>query len=112
MVIDPLPPRGSGTLTSKKNGRVVHQDVECPDHTTCLNCGKPISWDDYSYIHDASGMADCGLTRLETGNALPEPFESWRGEHGERLVEVTFVPEEGVEKTGTAIPIEWKDRTP
>jgi hypothetical protein len=110
MVMNPLPPRGSGTLTTHKNGRVEQREVETPDHSTCLNCRQPITFDDWCYIHDDSGMADCGLTRVETGNALPEPFESWRGEFGERLIEVTFVPEEGVEKHGTAVPIEWKDR--
>jgi hypothetical protein len=99
-----------GHLVSNPNGRPIHRDVECPDRSTCLNCQQPISWDDWCYIHDESGMADCGLKVLETGNPLPEPFESWRGDHGERLIEITFVSPNRVEKRGTAIPVEWRDR--
>ncbi len=32
-----------------------------PDHTTCLHCGEPITWDEVCYTHDSSGFADCHL---------------------------------------------------
>jgi hypothetical protein len=32
-----------------------------PDHSTCRNCTKPITWSEYSYVHDDNGFADCGV---------------------------------------------------
>lgn len=37
------------------------ENLFSPDHSTCLNCKKPITWDDWSYIHDDTGFADCGI---------------------------------------------------
>lgn len=39
---------------------------ECPDETTCLHCGEPIWWNEYSYIH-AGGNADCVALFNRTG---------------------------------------------
>lgn len=36
-------------------------DERSPDHSTCRNCGTPVTWDDWCYVHDANGFADCGL---------------------------------------------------
>ena len=32
---------------------------DCPDHSTCRNCKKPISWGEHCYAHDDSGMMEC-----------------------------------------------------
>lgn len=36
-------------------------DARNPDHTTCRNCGQPITWSEYSYVHDSNGFSDCGI---------------------------------------------------
>jgi hypothetical protein len=41
--------------------------AETPDHVPCRNCGKPISWDDWCWIHDDSNFADCYITVDTTG---------------------------------------------
>lgn len=33
-----------------------------PDHSTCITCKKPITWNEWSYTHDDTGFADCGIT--------------------------------------------------
>ena len=43
-----------------------------PDHSTCRNCGTAISWDEYSYTHDDTGFADCGI--MFTGGTL-KPYK-------------------------------------
>jgi hypothetical protein len=35
-----------------------------PDGVPCRHCGKPISWDETCWTHDANGFADCGLVVL------------------------------------------------
>lgn len=37
------------------------KDLFYPDHSVCITCHKPISWDDYGYTHDDTGFADCGI---------------------------------------------------
>lgn len=32
-----------------------------PDHSECFHCHKPITWNEYTYVHDDTGFADCGI---------------------------------------------------
>lgn len=35
-----------------------------PDHSTCVHCGVGITWDEWSYVHDDSHFADCGIIKI------------------------------------------------
>ncbi len=35
-----------------------------PDHSTCYHCKTAITWDEYTYVHDNTGFADCGVRIL------------------------------------------------
>lgn len=68
-----------------------------PDHSTCRHCGIAISWDEYSYTHDDTGFADCGIVfsggqRTSGGSFLLNP-------------EITMTRTDGAR----AEPIEWKE---
>lgn len=75
-------------------------DEQSPDHSTCVNCGEPITWDDVCYVHDGTGFADCGLI-IEGGAAL-----------GDRL---TLDPEIKVDAAFDGMcakPVEWGEPSP
>lgn len=49
-----------------------------PDHSKCRHCLFRISWDDYTYTHDASGFADCiivGPPKPGAAHTCAEPIE-------------------------------------
>lgn len=45
-------------------------DKPMPDRSTCRHCGKSITWDDWSYTHDHSGFADCGVVTVSGGEQV------------------------------------------
>lgn len=49
---------------------------ECPDVSVCRNCGRPIAWNDYGYIHPG-GDADCS----RNGRTCAQPIE-WEARRG------------------------------
>lgn len=68
---------------------------DMPDHSTCRHCAEPITWDDYSYVHDATGFADCQIAfsgGKKRGNLLLDP-------------DITVA--EGPAKGKRAEPVEW-----
>ena len=52
---------------------------DCPNTSTCRNCGQPIVWIDWSYVHPHSGEMDC--RPLSLGKSA-EPVE-WDGRKGD-----------------------------
>lgn len=61
---------------------------EDADRGACGNCGEPVVWDDYGYVHVTTGFADCGVHVEATGEPIPEPFASAAEGLGVRLIAV------------------------
>lgn len=57
----------SEPCTIHDHGPVPSTDT-MPDHSICMYCGLPISWDEYTYTHDDVGWADCGV--IMTGGQI------------------------------------------
>jgi hypothetical protein len=51
---------------------------DCPDETTCLHCGEPIFWNEYSYIH-GGGNAECVKLYNRTGEWHTAKPVEWAG---------------------------------
>lgn len=98
-------------------------DAKSPDHSTCRNCGQPIMWADYCYVHDSTGFADCWLTisggrpievhlllSAATGEQVEQAVE-WSHDPSGLIVDptLTVTPPEGKGKT-MAEPVEWGPR--
>lgn len=43
------------------------------DRSICRNCGEPIVWDDYSYVHESNGWGDCNT--LFVGGTLSKTID-------------------------------------
>lgn len=82
------PPADHG-LTAAEFASVEIKGMWCPpdlpDIATCKHCGERILWDDYGYVHERSGFADCGLVIVRTGLPLPPPFDKVPDLHDARL---------------------------
>jgi hypothetical protein len=53
-----------------------------PDHVPCRNGDGPISWDDWCWTHDNTGIADCSFLNAEgrvVGHqgATAQPIGEW-----------------------------------